>query len=77
MTQCTPQDLKTVYGLLMRELDRLRKGEFTDEELRADQAFAIFLMQCANLINKIQLKMITHSPTFGGKHADRGHLSER
>ncbi len=34
--------------------------EFTEEGLRGDQAFSIFLMQCANLINKIQLKIITY-----------------
>ena len=32
--------------------------EFTEEELRADQSFSIFLMQCANLMNEIQLKII-------------------
>jgi hypothetical protein len=41
--------------------------EFTDEELRGDQAFSIFLMQCANLINKIQLKLITHGSHDPGK----------
>ncbi len=34
--------------------------EFTEEELRGDQAFSIFLTQCANLINKIQLKILIH-----------------
>jgi len=33
--------------------------EFTEEELRGDQAFGIFLTQCANLINKLQLKVIS------------------
>lgn len=33
--------------------------ELTEEELLADQAFSIFLIQCANLINKIQLKIIS------------------
>ncbi|MEM7393105.1 MAG: hypothetical protein AAF492_12240, partial [Verrucomicrobiota bacterium] len=32
--------------------------ELTDEALRADQTFSIFLMQCANLISKIQMKII-------------------
>lgn len=32
--------------------------EFTEEELRGDRAFTIFLTQCADLINKLQLKMI-------------------
>ena len=35
--------------------------EFTEEELRADHSFSIFLMQCANLISKIQLKMVAGS----------------
>lgn len=32
--------------------------EFTDEELRGDQAFSIFLMQCSSLIHSIRLKII-------------------
>lgn len=32
--------------------------ELTEEELRGDQAFAIFLAQCANLINKMQFKIL-------------------
>lgn len=36
--------------------------EFTEEELRGDQAFSIFLTQCANLINEIQLKIISLGP---------------
>jgi hypothetical protein len=35
--------------------------ELTEEELLADQAFSIFHIQCANLINKIQLKIIAHT----------------
>lgn len=34
--------------------------ELTEEELRGDRTFSIFLTQCANLINKIQLKIITY-----------------
>ncbi len=33
--------------------------EFTEEELRGDHVFRIFLAQCANLISKIQLKIIS------------------
>lgn len=36
-----------------------RVQEFTEEELRGDQAFSIFLTQCANLISKLQLKIIS------------------
>lgn len=34
--------------------------ELTDEDLRGDQKFQIFLMQCANLIRKIQGKIAVH-----------------
>lgn len=61
--QMKTTDAKELSGLLDRvtriKLKALK--EFTDEELRGDQAFSIFLMQCANLINKIQLKLITHN----------------
>jgi len=40
--------------------------ELTDAELRGDRVFSIFLMQCANLISKLQLKMITHRPQSEG-----------
>jgi len=33
--------------------------EFTEEELRGDRSFSIFLTQCANLISTIQLKIVT------------------
>ena len=33
--------------------------EFTEEELRSDQSFSIFLDQCSSLIGKIQLKIIS------------------
>ncbi len=33
--------------------------ELTEEELRGNQAFSIFLDQCSNLISKIQLKIIS------------------
>lgn len=42
------------------KLEALTK--FTHEELRSDQSFSIFLLQCANLINKIQLKILTCAP---------------
>ncbi len=38
------------------KLEALTK--FTHEELRSDQAFSIFLLQCANLISKIQMKIL-------------------
>lgn len=39
------------------KLEALR--ELAEEELLADQAFSIFLIQCSNLINKIQMKIIS------------------
>ena len=42
------------------ELAALR--EFEEEELRGDQAFSIFLTQCANLISIIQMRIIARSP---------------
>lgn len=35
--------------------------EFTEEELRGDRVFAIFLAQCANLISKLQLAILVHT----------------
>ena len=32
--------------------------QLTHEELRSDQAFSIFLLQCVNLISKIQMKIL-------------------
>ena len=34
--------------------------ELTEEGLRGDQAFSIFLDQCAGLRNKIQLKILSY-----------------
>jgi len=45
---------------LLNELTELKLtalDEFTHEELRADQASQIFLLQCANLSRKIQGKL--------------------
>jgi len=32
--------------------------EFTEEELRGDTAFSIFLMQCSSLISRLQLNIL-------------------
>ncbi|MHC5110767.1 MAG: TAXI family TRAP transporter solute-binding subunit [Planctomycetota bacterium] len=45
--------------------------ELTHEELRGDRTFAIFLLQCANLINKIQLKIVGHSAESRRGREDR------
>jgi TRAP-type uncharacterized transport system substrate-binding protein len=48
--------LEEVTQIKLKALD-----ELTDAELRSDRAFSIFLMQCANLISKLQLKIITYT----------------
>lgn len=48
--------LDQVTEIKLRALDKL-----THEDLRGDRTFSIFLMQCANLISKIQLKLISAS----------------
>lgn len=58
--------LDEVTRIKLRALD-----ELTDEALRDDRAFSIFLMQCANLINKIQLKIITYSSREGSEENER------
>lgn len=35
-------------------------NELTHQDLRGDRRFSIFLMQCANLISKIQFKLLTY-----------------
>jgi TRAP transporter TAXI family solute receptor len=45
--------LDQVTDIKLRALE-----ELTHEDLRADQCFSIFLMQCANVINKIQMKQL-------------------
>jgi hypothetical protein len=41
----------------------------THQDLRSNQAFTIFLMQCANLISKIQrrIEQVYRSQSCGGK----------
>ena len=41
-------------------------NELTHEDLRGDRSFGIFLMQCANLISKIQLKIIDQGRGMNG-----------
>jgi len=48
--------LDDVTTIKLRALSKL-----THEDLRGDRTFAIFLMQCANLISKIQLKIINYT----------------
>lgn len=60
MQTTDPQELRSmldeVTSIKLRALH-----ELAEEELYADQAFSIFLMQCSNLISKIQLKIISLS----------------
>jgi len=59
--QMKSDDVPELYELLNQVTDiKLQVlHEFTEEELRGDHVFRIFLTQCANLINKIQLKIIS------------------
>ena len=52
--------LNEVTEIKLRALD-----ELTDEALRGDRLFSIFLMQCSNLTRKIQMKISLHSRTKG------------
>lgn len=58
--QAKSDDIDKLYGYLneVTELKLKVLHEFTEEELRGDQVFRIFLTQCANLISKIQLKIL-------------------
>lgn len=61
---------------LKKQLDDVTKiklaalEEFTHEDLRADRAFSIFLMQCANLIMKIQVKINLLGPMQEAQNQD-------
>ena len=46
--------LDSVTGIKLKALQQL-----TEEELRGNQSFSIFLGQCSSLISKIQLKIIS------------------
>jgi TRAP transporter TAXI family solute receptor len=59
-TSDVPQLRKYLDQVIGIKLEALR--EFTEEELRGDQAFSIFLTQCANLISTIQMRIIARSP---------------
>jgi TRAP transporter TAXI family solute receptor len=60
ITTTDPDDLKEYLDQVTQiKLDALKR--LTHEELRSDQAFTIFITQCANLINKIQFKIINHA----------------
>ncbi|MBC8870083.1 MAG: TAXI family TRAP transporter solute-binding subunit [Planctomycetes bacterium] len=59
--QMRTNDVEELRALL-DEVTRIKLRalqEFTEEELRGDQAFTILQTQCANLINKLQLKIIS------------------
>ncbi|MGB0580218.1 MAG: TAXI family TRAP transporter solute-binding subunit [Limisphaerales bacterium] len=57
MESTDPKELEGHLESVTRiKLEALR--ELTHEDLRSDRAFVIFLTQCANLINKIQYKLL-------------------
>jgi TRAP-type uncharacterized transport system substrate-binding protein len=45
--------------------------ELTHEDIQGDRTFSIFLTECAHLINKMQLKMITYAPELTHGKDDR------
>lgn len=61
--QMDTTDVKEL-GAFLDDITRIKLralGELRNEELRGDRTFSIFLMQCANLINKIQMKIVAHA----------------
>lgn len=71
MKTVDPKELRQFLDEVTRiKLQALQ--ELTNEDLRADQMFSLFLMQCANLISKIQMKLITRdsSTSSGDLHTD-------
>ena len=60
-SQMTTTDVEKLQTML-DDVTRIKLKalhEFTEEELRGDRSFFIFLTQCANLISKIQLKIVS------------------
>ncbi|MDB4441495.1 hypothetical protein N9168_05965, partial [Akkermansiaceae bacterium] len=57
--QMETTDIDTLKSYLDRvtEIKLEALTRFTQEELRSDQSFEIFLLQCENLISKIQMKI--------------------
>ena len=58
--QLNTQDPEELYQYLdqITQIKLAALKELTDEELRGDQSFTIFITQCANLINKIHFKIM-------------------
>jgi len=57
------------------KLEALR--ELTHEDLRSDRAFIIFLTQCANLINKIQYKILDAHQQLGRSATPRKPVKKK
>ena len=56
MSETDPVRLKHMLDSITQiKMDALK--EFTDERLRSDQSFSIFLIQCSNLITSIQMNI--------------------
>ena len=58
--QIKSDDVEELQGYMaaVTEIKLKALQELTEEELRGDQAFSIFLDQCSNLIGKIQMKIL-------------------
>ena len=73
--QMDTTDVKEL-GAFLDDVTRIKLRalqELTHEELRGDRVFAIFLIQCANLINKIQMKIVRYAS--GSQQSDGARSS--
>ena len=73
--QMDTTDVKEL-GVFFDDVTRMKLRalrELTQEDLRGDRTFSIFLMQCANLINRIQMKIVAH--TSGSQKSGRTRSS--
>lgn len=57
MKSTSPEELQYIIDQIT-ELKMQALKDLTDEKLRSDQMFSIFLMQCHNVISKIQTKIL-------------------
>lgn len=64
--------MNEVTRIKLRALD-----ELTDEDLRGDQLFSIFLMQCSNLILKLQNKIMLHQADKDGLNYNGDAVQQR
>lgn len=67
-----PEKLERILAAITAiKIEALHK--LSHEDLRSDRAFSIFLMQCANVINKIQMKILAFRGEEPGKAVVDNH----